>query len=636
MRSPLAAQSRVARLWRVLLGLLFKGFVLLLLTLASLVAYLNTAGVPSPLAPFILERISSGSFVIQADGVRLKGVRVIVLKNAKAYRKCVMGQPVLEASRVSVLLDPLRRIKGFSMARWVYIEDSICRPDKARCPKPSPAGCFDLRADVWVGLRNCLVHDLRVDSLRFVFRAHRHRVKISDVEATAEREGMRGKLSGEAAFNTDSRILTGCFVSMMDPAILLPFVREYEMEFCEELIERFAFAAAAPRCEFNFERRVGESGNLVLNGNFRMRNSSYRGVDLLRGDGNVTVLYDATNSLATISDLCLVREEGMVRGDLAVNAGTESVDFDMKSTLHPLVTAGMIGGLTNFLRDNFTFNGPVAVEAAGVVDYGEDREKTDFRATAEAEAILVKGYRFDECSFNMEMNGRTNRISSIRGKMYGGDLSGGISFIIPACGETDVAYRVEKVSLDNAKFRPFLEAASGKEWPDHKGLISISADIRGMTGADHLGSLAGNGSVRVLDGRVFLMPVFGGLSRLMAKIIPGLDFVLRQSNASADFVINGGRMSSEKVVVEGDVLSLEGKGVLLFPDQLDFDVRVKLMKEHTLVAKLLRFVTYPISKLFEFRLKGSCSDPHWYPVNFSLDLLNRLGLRKEESVGEAE
>jgi hypothetical protein len=52
----------------------------------------------------------------------------------------------------------------------------------------------------------------------------------------------------------------------------------------------------------------------------------------------------------------------------------------------------------------------------------------------------------------------------------------------------------------------------------------------------------------------------------------------------------------------------------------------------------LRTLTYPISKLFEFKLAGTVSEPQWYPVNFSSDLLERIGIgskgRKAEVIGE--
>ena len=141
----------------------------------------------------------------------------------------------------------------------------------------------------------------------------------------------------------------------------------------------------------------------------------------------------------------------------------------------------------------------------------------------------------------------------------------------------------------------------------------------------------GAGRLEIREGRVFLMPLFGGFSRFMTRIIPGLDFVLRQSDVRSDFRIVNGRIESDKIVVEGGVLSLRGNGSYVMGGNLDFNVQVKLMKENSLVAKLVRVLTYPISKLFEFRVRGSLEEPTWYPVNFSLDVLRIVGLRRSDT-----
>jgi hypothetical protein len=49
----------------------------------------------------------------------------------------------------------------------------------------------------------------------------------------------------------------------------------------------------------------------------------------------------------------------------------------------------------------------------------------------------------------------------------------------------------------------------------------------------------------------------------------------------------------------------------------------------------LRAITYPLSKLFEFRLKGTVSSPEWYPINFSSELLEKIGLKKSEKEEKA-
>jgi hypothetical protein len=184
-----------------------------------------------------------------------------------------------------------------------------------------------------------------------------------------------------------------------------------------------------------------------------------------------------------------------------------------------------------------------------------------------------------------------------------------------------------------ASFGAFAEAVarnySGAR-QDYQGNLSACLKLEGLMGAGNGRTVTGNGWIAISDGRVFMLPVFGKFSDFMTKVVPGLDFVLRQGDARAEFTIADSKVHSDRVSVEGDVLSLAGGGWYSFSDDLDFDVKMTLMKEHTLVAKLLRVVTYPISKLFEFRVRGSFAEPAWYPVNFSSDLLEHLGLKESD------
>jgi hypothetical protein len=169
-----------------------------------------------------------------------------------------------------------------------------------------------------------------------------------------------------------------------------------------------------------------------------------------------------------------------------------------------------------------------------------------------------------------------------------------------------------------------------KEKKEYSGQLSGHVTITGSVGKTDLRTLKGEGALKIREGRVFMMPVFGGLSTTMTKIVPGLDFVLRQSDATTEFVIGDGKIHTDKILIEGDVLSFNGHGDYHLNGKLDFNAQIKLMKEHTLVAKLIAILTYPISKLFEFRLHGTVAEPQWYPVNFSRDLLEKLGLEKEK------
>jgi hypothetical protein len=161
-----------------------------------------------------------------------------------------------------------------------------------------------------------------------------------------------------------------------------------------------------------------------------------------------------------------------------------------------------------------------------------------------------------------------------------------------------------------------------------RGKFYAAMDGSFVLSSNALDTLTARGRMSVDDGRIFQLPVFGGLTGMLSKIIPGLDFVIAQSDMSAEFTVQDRTVSSDKINIDGDVLSLAAKGSSTFDGELDYAIQVKLMSEHSVVAKLIRAITWPISKLMEFRLKGTREDPDWYPINFSAELLERVGLKK--------
>jgi hypothetical protein len=133
-------------------------------------------------------------------------------------------------------------------------------------------------------------------------------------------------------------------------------------------------------------------------------------------------------------------------------------------------------------------------------------------------------------------------------------------------------------------------------------------------------NLQGKGYVRVKDGRVFMLPVFGGLTAYLSKRIPGMNFVLSQTEARAEFAIADGKAHTDKVQISGDVLTLRGSGDYHLDRRLDFKAELLFLKPKTFAHKVFRLPTYLFSKLFEFRLYGTLDDPQWRPVNFTEDV----------------
>ena len=109
------------------------------------------------------------------------------------------------------------------------------------------------------------------------------------------------------------------------------------------------------------------------------------------------------------------------------------------------------------------------------------------------------------------------------------------------------------------------------------------------------------------------MKLFMGLTDYLAKNVPGVAGLVNQSQVSADYTITNGIIESDNIYIEGDVFTIKAWGKYDIPnDQLDFVVRLQLLRNDSFLAKLVRPVTFPFTKLLlEFKLTGSVDEPEW-------------------------
>ena len=87
-------------------------------------------------------------------------------------------------------------------------------------------------------------------------------------------------------------------------------------------------------------------------------------------------------------------------------------------------------------------------------------------------------------------------------------------------------------------------------------------------------AMRGSGKIRVDNGDVFAIPVFGPLSRLISAIIPGSGYSVAH-NAAATFSVKDGVAHTDDFKVNGKLFGMLGHGDIHFlDDKLDFDVRI--------------------------------------------------------------
>ena len=180
----------------------------------------------------------------------------------------------------------------------------------------------------------------------------------------------------------------------------------------------------------------------------------------------------------------------------------------------------------------------------------------------------------------------------------------------------EVSVNAEHLSLED------LANVFSFDLGDRRGVVMGNVHITGPLQTNLTERVNGSGKISCKHGHLAQLNLFAGLTDLMAKRVPGIAALVTQSQGSLDFTITNGVFRTENLLVEGKVFSIRGSGTYSIPtDQLDFKVRVQLLRNDSILGKLTNPVMWPFSKLLmEFQLFGSLGKPDWKYVS----VLDRL------------
>jgi hypothetical protein len=169
------------------------------------------------------------------------------------------------------------------------------------------------------------------------------------------------------------------------------------------------------------------------------------------------------------------------------------------------------------------------------------------------------------------------------------------------------------VSLDR-----FLDRLRVNRGEREMGLLSGHLSVEGRTGPDWADSLKGSGEAQIQEGKLFQVAFFGGLSKVLSAIIPGFGYA-QQTELKTLFSVGDNQVTLTDTRLLGNVISAIASGTVGFDRRLNVLVQVKLMKEG-IIAKAVQILSWPITKLFEFKLIGTLDQPDWRPDNLPKEL----------------
>ena len=312
------------------------------------------------------------------------------------------------------------------------------------------------------------------------------------------------------------------------------------------------------------------------------------------------------NGALSCEDLRVTRNEGTGSGSFTYDFKKHEVRVsNIRSSLYPADVIVWIDPKTWKTVAPYKFRRPPNVTANGVYQFHGGKNthleiKVDGAGGMDY-VFLGKTLPFDRVSARLLFTNDRLQISDVRTDVLAGTLRGTADISL---ARTDPKYRAT-LSVSDINFPRLTDLYYN--YKTAQGLLRGTYEFTGL-GSDWR-TMRGNGKVEVSNGDVFAIPIFGPLSGILNKIVPGSGYSIAR-NATADFKVENGVIHTDDFEATGALFSMLGHGDIHFlDDKLDFTLRLDMKGPGILLT--------PMYKLFEYAGTGSLKKPDWHPAVLS-------------------
>lgn len=307
----------------------------------------------------------------------------------------------------------------------------------------------------------------------------------------------------------------------------------------------------------------------------------------------------------TCEDLHVARDEGTGTGSFTYDFKKHEVRIsNIKSSLNPAEAIFWVDPKSSKNVAPYKFRHPPNVTANGLYQFrgGKDTRlevKVD-GANGMDYVFLGKTLQFDRVSGRLLFTNDQLQITDLRGVLLDGTLRGHAEISL---ARNDPRYRAS-VSVSQINF-PLLTDLY-YNYKTAQGVLKGTYEFNGLGNDWH--TMRGDGKVEVSNGDVFAIPIFGPLSGILNKIVPGSGYTIART-ATAAFKVEDAIIHTDDFEAAGALFSMLGHGDIHFlDDKLDFSMRLNMKGPGVLLT--------PVYKLFEYAGTGSLKKPDWHPKVF--------------------
>ncbi|MDB6067894.1 MAG: hypothetical protein JWR26_4102 [Pedosphaera sp.] len=278
------------------------------------------------------------------------------------------------------------------------------------------------------------------------------------------------------------------------------------------------------------------------------------------------------------------------------------------STMDAAPVVKAIGPKVASIMEPYQFLQAPTVSANGYIPLGGDVD-ADLHFKIDGGPFHWLKFNVEHISGGVDWVGDRLNLTGIKGAFYQGKLTGNAAFDF-ARDHEGANFSFDMIATDSNLHR-LAEGLSGHT-NNLEGHLSVHLNITQANSHD-TNSWFGRGEVDLHDGLIWEIPIFGIFSPVLDGLSPGLG-KSRASEGSGTFVITNSVVRSDDLQIRSPVLRMLYWGTVGFDTRVNARVEAELLRDTWLVGPVVSTILKPLSRLFEYKVTGTLSDPKTEPV----------------------
>ena len=468
-----------------------------------------------------------------------------------------------------------------------------------------------------LALTNTVARGVAVDRLRTHFSYFHHLWRLPDLEVAQARTRLR--LAGEV--DTATKDFHGRLGGALDAASVRPFLTTSNAARGFNLLTFHKPLAL----DLDASGNLHDFARLAVTGHVTLSDCAIRGQTVDRLTTGVTY----SNLTAEFFQPQLARAGGAeffsaekVRLDLA---GEKLFIAHGAGHVAPMVVGRAIGPKTALAMEPYQFPAVPEVRVNGCIPL---RQKDDNVVTddADLQVDLVGTHPFRWRKFATPAITGTIRwwknylfITNAVSECYGGEARGGGKFdlLTPGAG-TDFSFSMTGTNVDLHRMGLALWSPTNSLEGALAGEITVT-----RANSDDWRTWNGLGALKLRNGLLWNVPIFGLLSPVLNKVAPGLGNN-RATEAAGNFTMTNGVIFTDSLKIHTALAQMDYVGTVDLDENVNARVTAQPMRNTPLLGSVVSTVLWPVSKIFECKVTGTLDRPKPVPVYFPKFLLAPL------------